>query len=242
MGYGKVLVPQTFRSEDEMDYLASQLNECLKLKGLTKYYGLLPGFIHNINTPLMSISGRIELIQFKHPEISGVTQMLEQLERLNGIVDNLKYMIEMDKEMEPQEIKLDKFFIELDRFLHLNLTYKHKIKLSSEITPSLSLFTRPFNLLNVMYEVLNHCIISMPSGGDIKLEATRDSGKIKIVVMRTGDSISMEQTQKLEQNNPDLELNQPYTGLIAAKLLIKKIGGKLTISSNSSTTNYHIEL
>jgi len=225
-----------------MDFLTSQLDECLKLKELTKYYGLLPGFIHNINTPLMSISGRIELIQFKHPEISGVAQMLEQLERLNGIVDNLKYMIEMDKEMEPQELKLDKLFIELDKFLHLNLTYKHKIKLSSEVNPNLTLFTRPFNLLNLMYEVLNHCIISMPNGGDIKLEATRNSGKIMIVVMRTGDSISMEQTQKLEQANPELELGQPYTGLIAAKLLLEEIGGKLVISSNSSTTNYHIEL
>ncbi|MFA5499206.1 MAG: hypothetical protein WC327_06655 [Candidatus Cloacimonadia bacterium] len=216
--------------------------EFIKKNSLSKYFELLPGFIHNINTPLMSISGRMELVQFKHPEIKGITQMLEQVERLNMMVDNLKTMIEMDRDEEAKSINLKTFFASLDQFLHLYMPYKHKIKHTLEIDENVSIFAKPFNFLNGMFEIFSHAIKNMPNGGNLSLTAQASNGKVLITLKRDGDVIDADVLQKISSDTATFELGTPYTGLLVAKVLMKDMNGSLTVLSSDDSTEYKVEV
>ena len=44
-------------------------NKLYELEKWAKYGKLMSGLIHNLNTPLMGLSGRIELLEMKYPDM-----------------------------------------------------------------------------------------------------------------------------------------------------------------------------
>ncbi len=82
------------------------INLIAELRVWAKYGKLLSGVIHNLNTPLMGISGRVELLQFKMPDLKGLDQIASQLERINNSLGNLTFMIEKDCGEETTSIDL----------------------------------------------------------------------------------------------------------------------------------------
>lgn len=216
-----------------------ELNELIKYRELSKYINLIPGFVHNLNTPLMSISGRIELIKFKMPELQGVDQILQQLEKINNTVNVVKYMIEKDKTTEKQKIDIDTFIDIFDQFLNLNLIYKHKVKLEKEIEEDSAIEISPFDFLNILYEIFSNCIEHMEEdGGIIKLKVYRDGTRVYFEIMRSGNNIPDDLVKTVNSKTKAKPGETEMVDLIVAKYILEDIGGKIKVKNKPNGVEY----
>ncbi len=203
----------------------------IRYRELSKYVDLIPGLIHNLNTPLMSISGRMELIKFKNPDFQGVDQVLEQLNKISGMFNVLNTMIKKDKIMINEKIDVSDFVHQLDHFLHFNLSYKHKIELKNDISENLSVETIPFFLLNVLYDILNNSVEAMESGGIIKLKAFREGFHVCFEIIRDGSKISDELLTAVNDNAELDPAGEDMNDLLIAKEMINELDGKIEVKN-----------
>ena len=222
--------------------MKEEVKDLIKYRELSKYLNLIPGFIHNLNTPLMSISGRIELIKFKIPDLQGIDQILQQLEKINNTINVVKYMIEKDKIESKQKIDLITFIDIFDQFLNLNLTYKHKIKLEKEIEEGATIDILPFMILNILYEIFDNCINAMEDGGVIKLKIYRDAARIYFEVHRSGHNIPEDLVKIVNgKTTPKLE-GENLLDLIVAKSMIEDLDGKIKVKNQPNGVEYLFNL
>ena len=219
--------------------MKEDIKDLIKYRELAKYLDLIPGLIHNLNTPLMSISGRVELIKFKMPELQGIDQILQQLEKINNIVNVLKYMIEKDKITSKQKIDISTFMDIFDQFMNLNLTYKHKIKLEKEIEEGLAMEISSFSFLNILYEIFNNCVELMEDGGTIKFKAYRDGTRFYFEIIRGGGNVSEDLVKLINGKTlPKIEGDNIQSDLIIARAMLEDLDGKIKIKNKPNGVEY----
>ena len=214
------------------------MSELIKYRELSKYLNLIPGFIHNLNTPLMSISGRVELIKFKIPDLQGIDQIMQQLEKINNTINVVKYMIEKDKAEAKQKIDLVTFVDIFDQFLNLNLTYKHKVKLEKEIEEGASIDILPFMLLNVLYEVFDNCINHMEDGGTIRLKIYRDASRVYFEVMRGGQNIPEALEKEINAKTKVKLDGKELVDLLVVKSMLEDLDGAIKVKNRPNGVEY----
>ncbi len=110
----------------------NKINDVLFLNRKSLKYGKsVSGFIHNLNTPLMGIQGRVELMKFKNPELKGLDQILKQTEKINEIISSMAWMIELDRDSSERSfLQIDEILNGVNEFLKTNMKYKHRLKVS----------------------------------------------------------------------------------------------------------------
>ncbi len=218
--------------------MKDDVKDLIKYRELSKYLDLIPGFIHNMNTPLMSISGRIELIKFKIPDLQGIDQIMQQLEKINNTINVVKYMIEKDKITGKQKIDIATFIDIFDQFLNLNLTYKHKIKLEKEIEEDSTIEVSPFSLLNILYEIFDNCIEHMEDGGTVKLKVYRDGTRVYFEVLRGGQNISDEVVKAVNAKSAPKIESDKLVDVLVARTLLDELEGKIKIKNKPNGVEY----
>ena len=57
----------------------------------------LPGFIHNFNGPLGTMTGRIELMNLKNPNFPELNEVLKMGFKLQGMLENMAYKLVNEK-------------------------------------------------------------------------------------------------------------------------------------------------
>ncbi len=199
---------------------------------VSKYFNLIPGFIHNLNTPLMSISGRVELIQFRNPDVQGLDQIISQLDKINEMMEVMRYILEKDKSTEQEVIYLTDFFAKFDKFLTLNMTYKHKISAEMEIEPESKIEILPFIFINTVYEIFKHCIDYMPNGGIVKLNVFSENDKLLVIITRDGINISTNELSCINDNDIQKEQYDSDADLVIVKKLANLANGFFTVENN----------
>ena len=213
-----------------MESKKNPISGYIRYRELAKYIDLIPGFIHNLNTPLMSISGRAELIQFKHPDVQGVEQIIKQLEKITETMDSFKYAIGMDKEEQTDQIKLNEFVTHFNQFMKLNLSFKHKVSFRWEVDENLTFTAPPFIMQNVSYEVILFIISRIPGPGDVTLKIQHDSqsNDLQFVFEYSGLYLSQNDTDLLDNSSEANIPESSISNLIVAKNLVESINGRLT--------------
>jgi len=101
----------------------------------------LPGLIHNINGPLGTLMGRIELLQLKHPELSDLDEIIRVNYRIQSLIDNVSYKISHEKLKSKTQINLNRFLREELSFLNSDLFFKHKVEKVKELKQSIPEFS-----------------------------------------------------------------------------------------------------
>ncbi|RMG61259.1 MAG: hypothetical protein D6715_13990, partial [Calditrichaeota bacterium] len=113
----------------------------------------LPGLIHNINGPLGTVMGRIELMQYKHPELNELDELIRVGYRLQAILDNVSFKITQEKYDRPTEINFNRFLREELTFLNCDLFFKHQVEKVSEFGENIPQFrARYVSLSNAFAE------------------------------------------------------------------------------------------
>ena len=113
----------------------------------------LPGFIHNLNGPLSTIIGRIELLQLKHPNIEEFKEIVSVGYRLQSVMDNLSFKIQNENNTERSRINLNRLLREELRFLNCDLFFKHNVEKIEEFSNNIPEFEMDyFNISGVFSE------------------------------------------------------------------------------------------
>ena len=113
----------------------------------------LPGLIHNINGPLGTVMGRIELMQYKHPELRELDELVRVGYRLQAILDNVSFKISQEKSDRPTEVNFNRFLREELTFLNCDLFFKHQVEKVSEFGENIPQFrARYVSLSNAFAE------------------------------------------------------------------------------------------
>ncbi|GAB4338807.1 MAG: hypothetical protein Kow0037_23180 [Calditrichia bacterium] len=101
---------------------------------------LLPGLIHNINGPLGTLLGRVELLQIKRPELKELSEVLKMGFRLQDMLENLTHKLVNERFGQPVEINLNRLLREEMKFLNADLFFKHQVELQEKYTNNIPQF------------------------------------------------------------------------------------------------------
>lgn len=104
----------------------------------------LPGFIHNLNGPLSTILGRIELLQMKHPNIEEFKEIVSVGYRLQSVMDNLSFKIQNENNSEISRVNLNRLLREELRFLNCDLFFKHNVEKIEELSNNIPEFNMDY--------------------------------------------------------------------------------------------------
>ncbi len=101
---------------------------------------LLPGLIHNINGPLGTVTGRLELLNYKYSDIKEIDELLKMEFKLQGLLENLSFKLVNERYMRPVEVNLNRLLREEMNFLNSDLFFKHQVEKKTEFTPDIPQF------------------------------------------------------------------------------------------------------
>ncbi len=114
----------------------------------------LPGLIHNINGPLGTLVGRIELLTYKYQQIKEFNELLKMGFKLQEIIENLSFKLVNERFFQPVEINLNRLLKEELRFLHTDLFLKHQIEIQEKYSQNIPQFQMYYLALS---GVLSEC-------------------------------------------------------------------------------------
>lgn len=100
----------------------------------------LPGFIHNLNGPLSTILGRIELLHMKHPQIEAFDEIVKVGYRLQSLMDNVSFKIQNESNQDRTKINLNRLLREEISFLNCDLFFKHQVEKSRDFADNIPEF------------------------------------------------------------------------------------------------------
>ena len=122
-----------------------------------KYGKLLSGLIHNLNSPLMGLSGRIELLQMKFDDEKSFNQINTQIDKINDMLTNAAYLLDKDHLDRPIEIDLSKFLENYFFFLNTDTRFKHQIEKELNFQSHL-IYINPSDLLNLLHTIIDYLL------------------------------------------------------------------------------------
>ena len=122
-----------------------------------KYGKLLSGLIHNLNTPLMGISGRVELLQIKMGEDKSLIQITTQVERINSMLTSAGYMVDKDNYNKVAEIDLAVFMEHYINFLYADMRFKHQSTHEKELV-ACKISVNPYDLLYHVHTITDYLL------------------------------------------------------------------------------------
>jgi signal transduction histidine kinase len=138
-----------------------------------KYGKLLAGFIHNINSPLMGISGRFELLELKYPDEKSLPHINTQIEKVDQMLTNLAYLLNIEQSDNNTEIDLNDLLINFETFMHADKRYKNPV------TKEISFFSHvmninPADLINVLYKIFDYMLEFSEEGALFRLSNNKN--------------------------------------------------------------------
>lgn len=101
---------------------------------------LLPGLIHNLNGPLGTVTGRIELLSYKYQHIKEFEEMLKMGFKMQTILENISFKLVNERYFQPVEINLNRLLREEVNFLNCDLFFKHQVEKQEKYAPNIPQF------------------------------------------------------------------------------------------------------
>jgi signal transduction histidine kinase len=212
------------------------------LRAWAKYGRLLPGLIHNLNTPLMGINGRVELIQFKTPELKGLDQIVNQLNRINETLSAISFLLDKDANHDVMLVDINDLVVKMDQFLLADMKYKHRINRDRDLADQLLAEIPPCYFLNALYEILRNCIETLDDEGEMLIKSYKGGKQAIIEIFNDGPRVADEILAKIgEPGVTDKDGHAGY-GLHLAKNNLAKIGATFTLTNLDDKVLYRIEV
>ncbi|MBU0518275.1 PAS domain S-box protein [bacterium] len=149
--------------------LREGLREAQKLSSIGV---LASGIAHNLNGPLAVITGYLDLICSKNPDIEEIPLVLNQAERLKDIIANMMAKSRQEKDSRKKPINLNTLLKNELKFLESNLIFKHHIDKIYEFSPDLP------DILGI-YSDFSQCFLNIVNNA---LDAMNDSPVKRLAV------------------------------------------------------------
>jgi len=142
------------KGEEMSEYKDLSQDEIRELEKWAKYGKLMSGFIHNLNTPLMGLSGRIELMEIKYPDVKGLEALTKHVDTLNRILQACAYFTDKDTNDKEYDTNIVDFIERFDLFMKSHMKYKHGIFVEKDLTPCQKVINAQ-RYFNALYRIIS---------------------------------------------------------------------------------------
>jgi len=162
-----------------------------------KYGKLMGGLIHNLNTPLMGCTGRVELLQMKLGEEKNLNQIAIQLDKINSTLISVAYILDKDNSdkimMIDLKILLDHYFV----FLYTDTRFKHQIEKEINLV-SQTVSINPSTLVNYLHTFFGYLLQYIEGASVLEITNSTENNVHTIhFCMKYDDAINEEVVEPL---------------------------------------------
>jgi len=200
--------------------------ELMNLKKWAKYGKLFSGIIHNLNSPIMGVSGRLELIGFRQPDLKGLDKITTQLDKINEILSSISFLVEKDMNNDIRELDIKEVMEKIDKLYFANMKYKHKMSVETNFENSLLIKTKPTSLINSITTIIEDVVEKCDDDSKMTLSYNSEDGSINIL-------ISVNLAFIIDENG---------FNFVLAKEFAEQISGKIIVENNFSETLITIKI
>lgn len=227
------------------------------------YGKMIQGIIHNMNTPISTIKGGLDLLSmsFKkdmdnnvpRPDYEKYRKRIERLmtgtDNLIDIVKNMKTRSKNESVNEPVDIDINELIENELEFLRSNMFFKHQVKKDINLTPSLPKINAIYSEISLIIgNVVSNALDAMYDTPikEIIIKSELNGKNIDITVQDSGSGISSENIDKIfdifyttKKNAHEINgISSPTgngVGLYIVKELIKKYNGNIKFSTKQNS-------
>jgi heavy metal sensor kinase len=153
---------------------------------------------HELRTPLTALKGRIgvTLTRPRSPEEYQRTlrKLEEEVDRLARLSNDLLFLARLEQNRLPPHLEEQEFSDLLHAIVDqmLPLAEGKGIRLVEQISPDLAVQGDADHLIRLFINLLDNAIKYTPRGGQIRIQADRNGGKVRTAISDTGPGISPE--------------------------------------------------
>jgi signal transduction histidine kinase len=194
---------------------------------------------HDIRNPLQSIDGELYLIaseasslpecEMKESIKESVRNIRESVAYINKIVQDLQ---DYSKPLMPNMQKTN--FEEICKTLLSGNSFPENINAKYVVKDEAKKFvTDPTLLKRILCNLINNAVQAMPNGGDLEIQAHRESGEVVITVKDTGVGVSEKYKDKLFTPLFTTKAKGQGFGLAVVKRMTDVLGGAVTFESKT---------
>ncbi len=157
--------------------------ELIKEHKLATIGELAAGIAHNLNNPLSTLMGYIELMKMKYPEIPELNKLLSQTKKMNGIINTLVRKSEKDHLRSAIELDLNQLIREELNFLEADLHYKHQIECEVDLADDLPPINAVYSdFSQSFHNIVRNALDAMFKSDEKKLAIKTSVNKNEIVL------------------------------------------------------------
>ncbi len=156
-----VVVTRDITERAKMEARQRQLEVELMKEQRLSYIGLLSsGIAHNVKNPLSIISGYVQLMKAEMPNRKELDNILQQVERIESIINNLMVKSRMEQKLEKCPLDINVLLTTELNFLEADLYFKHTIKREYQFQKTLPLIKGVYSdfsqgLLNIILNAVD---------------------------------------------------------------------------------------
>jgi len=185
---------------DELDTLISRFNEMLERleRSFVQMRQFTINASHELRTPITAIRGQLEVALFtaRSPEEyqEAISTALHDVERMGQIVKSLLLL----SQVESGQVALEKGTVDLAPIVeavanHFHLAAEEKgITLTHVVTPNTLARVDRAQCERMVSNLVSNAVKFTPSGGEVRVTLTRDTGHVYLTVSDTGQGIPAE--------------------------------------------------
>ncbi len=210
--------------------------------------GLTHMIVHDLNNPLSSIMGKIELVLLEKQDLSQkhICSMTACLNYCRDLKNLILSLLEIHK-LEEGKLKPDSKLTSISELIKEVMEQtefkakQHQVQLSANGSGDLGMVTLDKDLIKrVLINLLGNAIRHTPAGGSVQLktESFNSNGSIRLHVIDTGNGLAPEYHQrvfeKFEQirlKREGIKVGSSGIGLAFCKLAVEAHGGNIWVES-----------
>lgn len=174
---------------------------------------LAAGIAHNLNNPLSTLLGYVEILFSKYPDIKELEKIHKQANRMADIINTLVRKSQRDHSREINGINLNEMIKDELNFFEADLEYKHKVKRYLKLHPNISEIYGVYgDISQSIQNLIKNALDSMHNREKRELTITtlENDNYILLKIKDTGCGIAKENLTKIFQ--PYFS-TKPYRGL-----------------------------
>jgi signal transduction histidine kinase len=185
--------------------------DLMELKKWAKYGKLFSGIIHNLNSPIMGVSGRLELIAFRQPDLKGLDKITTQLNKINEILSSIAFLVEKDMNNNIREMDIKNVMINIDKLFFANMKYKHKMSIETNFENSFMITTKPASLINSVTNIIEEVVEKCDEDTKMTLSYSKQDNYLMI-------SVAVNQSFIVDENGFNFNLAKKFANQISADI------------------------
>ena len=230
------------KSEEKRREMELELLQQAKLADIGM---LASGIAHNLKNPLTVLSGRLQLLQYTHPEEAEKTGvLLRQVDTMNSIIENMMHKSRQEQEQDEQLLDLNKLLRDELTFFQANLEFKHNIEKEYHFAKNLPPIRGVYSdFSQSLMNMVKNAMDAMHDSTEKKLTVRTDveDAFIRIVLSDTGCGIPQAHISKLfspffttkpiSRKQQGDEPTGTGLGLSSAYQLLSTYGAKIKVKS-----------